>query len=87
MSGSRQPGIIYALVARGNTILAEYTGVAGNFATVTVRILNKIPPVNAKMTYVYDKYAPFALVGGYNPPIFSQCLFSILLRDTNHLSL
>ncbi|KAF9951155.1 hypothetical protein BGZ72_007253 [Mortierella alpina] len=48
--------IIYALVARGSLILAEYTNSSGNFTTVTEAILEKIPPNNSKMTYVYDRY-------------------------------
>ncbi|KAG9319718.1 hypothetical protein KVV02_008332 [Mortierella alpina] len=48
--------IIYALVARGSLILAEYTNSSGNFTTVTEAILAKIPPNNSKMTYVYDRY-------------------------------
>ncbi|KAF9208408.1 Vesicle-associated membrane protein [Haplosporangium sp. Z 27] len=48
--------IIYALVARGTVILAEYTNSSGNFTTVTEAILVKIPPNNSKLTYVYDRY-------------------------------
>ncbi|GJJ69837.1 vesicle-associated membrane protein 7 [Entomortierella parvispora] len=48
--------IIYALVARGTVILAEYTNSSGNFTTVTEAILEKIPPNNSKLTYVYDRY-------------------------------
>ncbi|KAF9970606.1 Vesicle-associated membrane protein [Actinomortierella ambigua] len=48
--------IIYALVARGPIILAEYTNSSGNFLTVTEAILDKIPPNNSKLTYVYDRY-------------------------------
>ena len=70
--------LIYGLVARGSTILAEHTNSSGNFATgnnfsydhsvsyfailtwlflvVTQAILEKIPPNNSKLTYVYDRY-------------------------------
>lgn len=48
--------IIYSVVSRGSTVLAEYTTTSGNFTTVTRRILEKIPAQNAKMSYVYDKY-------------------------------
>lgn len=37
-------------------MLAEYTRTSGNFATVTRRILEKIPPQDAKMSYVYDRF-------------------------------
>lgn len=49
--------LIYALVARGNTILAEYTENSGNFTTVTQSILDKIPNHDTKCTYVYDRLA------------------------------
>ena len=47
--------LIYALVARGNTILAEFTDSSGNFTTVTQSILDRIPSSDAKCTYVYDR--------------------------------
>ncbi|KAL1918604.1 uncharacterized protein VTP21DRAFT_2626 [Calcarisporiella thermophila] len=49
-------GIIYALVARGSVILAEHTDSTGNFTQATQAILDKIPPNNSKLTYVYDRY-------------------------------
>eukprot|EP00040_Diaphanoeca_grandis_P033850 m.208287 g.208287 ORF g.208287 m.208287 type:complete len:217 (-) comp33002_c14_seq3:92-742(-) len=48
--------LVYALVARGSTILAEYTDSSGNFTTVTQNILDRIPDSDAKCTYVYDRY-------------------------------
>eukprot|EP01111_Echinosteliopsis_oligospora_P005942 TRINITY_DN1973_c0_g1_i1.p1 TRINITY_DN1973_c0_g1~~TRINITY_DN1973_c0_g1_i1.p1 ORF type:complete len:269 (-),score=68.10 TRINITY_DN1973_c0_g1_i1:83-889(-) len=48
--------IIYSLVARGSCVLAEYTATSGNFTTVTRRILDKIPPQDSKMSYVYDRH-------------------------------
>jgi vesicle-associated membrane protein 7 len=64
--------LIYGLVARGSTILAEHTNSSGNFASgkrslwvdfvnhlysvlVTQAILDKIPPNNSKLTYVFDR--------------------------------
>lgn len=35
--------LVYALVARGGTILAEFTDSTGNFTTVTQNILDCIP--------------------------------------------
>ncbi|KAJ1965273.1 hypothetical protein GGI12_000877 [Dipsacomyces acuminosporus] len=49
-------GIIYALVARGPVILAEHSNTTGNFQQVTQAILEKIPPNDSKLTYVYDRY-------------------------------
>ncbi|KAI8582059.1 hypothetical protein K450DRAFT_228829 [Umbelopsis ramanniana AG] len=48
--------LIYGLVAHGFVILAEHTNSTGNFAQVTQAILEKIPPNNSKLTYVYDRY-------------------------------
>jgi hypothetical protein len=48
--------LIYALVGRGKTVLAEYTCAQGNFPTVTRILLAKIPGNDAKMSYVYDSH-------------------------------
>ncbi|GFH61068.1 hypothetical protein CTEN210_17544 [Chaetoceros tenuissimus] len=48
--------IVYALVSRQKTVLAEYTATLGNFPTVTRMLLEKIPVQDGKMTYVYDDY-------------------------------
>lgn len=48
--------ILYSLVARKKSVLAEYTSSTGNFPTVTRVILAKIPENESKMSYVYDTY-------------------------------
>ncbi|GAM27246.1 hypothetical protein SAMD00019534_104210 [Acytostelium subglobosum LB1] len=48
--------IIYSLVSRGSSVLAEYTNTTGNFQTITRRILDLIPPNETKMSYTYEKY-------------------------------
>mmetsp|Transcript_7522 Transcript_7522/g.8756 ORF Transcript_7522/g.8756 Transcript_7522/m.8756 type:complete len:228 (+) Transcript_7522:122-805(+) len=50
--------ILYALVSRQQTVLAENTNdsATGNFPTVTRVLLEKIPQQDGKMTYVYDDY-------------------------------
>lgn len=48
--------ILYALVARKKTVLAEYTTTQGNFPTVTRVLLSKIPEHDSRMSYVYDKH-------------------------------
>eukprot|EP00565_Helicotheca_tamesis_P000523 CAMPEP_0185726552 /NCGR_PEP_ID=MMETSP1171-20130828/2502_1 /TAXON_ID=374046 /ORGANISM="Helicotheca tamensis, Strain CCMP826" /LENGTH=187 /DNA_ID=CAMNT_0028394935 /DNA_START=184 /DNA_END=744 /DNA_ORIENTATION=- len=48
--------IVYALVSRQKTVLAEYTATSGNFPTVTRVLLSKIPATDGKMTYVYDEH-------------------------------
>ena len=54
-SASTAPVQVYALVARGKTVLAEFTSTSGNFPTVTRVLLAKIPAEDSKMSYVYDK--------------------------------
>lgn len=46
---------LYSLVARGKTVLAEFTFTTGNFPTITRVLLAKIPPEDTKMSYVYDQ--------------------------------
>ncbi|GLD94777.1 hypothetical protein PINS_up003401 [Pythium insidiosum] len=48
--------IVYGLVAREKTVLAEYTASSGNFPTVTRLLLAKIPGTDGRMSYVYDKH-------------------------------
>ena len=48
--------IIYSVVARGSTVLAEYSITSGNFTTIATRILGKIPQHNDKMSYSADRY-------------------------------
>eukprot|EP00752_Nemacystus_decipiens_P004928 g4485.t1 len=48
--------ILYSLVARGKTVLAEFTFTTGNFPTITRVLLGKIPPEDSKMSYVYDQH-------------------------------
>jgi vesicle-associated membrane protein 7 len=48
--------ILYALVSRGKTVLAEYSSASGNFPTITRVLLAKIGDNNGKMSYVYDQH-------------------------------
>ena len=48
--------ILYALISRKKSVLAEFTSSSGNFPTVTRVLLAKIPENDSKMSYVYDKY-------------------------------
>ena len=47
--------LLFAVVARGNTILAKYAGCAGNFMEVVEQVLSKIPPENNKLTYTHGR--------------------------------
>lgn len=48
--------ILFAVVARGGTVLAKYASCAGNFTEVTEQILAKIPADNSKLTYSHGSY-------------------------------
>lgn len=48
--------LIYSFVARGTTVLAEYTSFTGNFSTIANQCLSKLPPGNNKHTYVCDHH-------------------------------
>ncbi|XP_069130481.1 vesicle-associated membrane protein 7-like [Argopecten irradians] len=48
--------ILFAVVARGTTVLAKYASCAGNFTEVTEQIISKIAPENSKLTYSHGSY-------------------------------
>mmetsp|Transcript_20342 Transcript_20342/g.18481 ORF Transcript_20342/g.18481 Transcript_20342/m.18481 type:complete len:217 (-) Transcript_20342:5-655(-) len=48
--------ILYCLISRKQTVLAEYTSTSGNFPTITRVLLGKIADVDGKMSYIYDQY-------------------------------
>ena len=48
--------IVYALVARETVILAEFAAGTGNFASITRKILEKIPSTDSRMSYVCDRH-------------------------------
>ena len=48
--------ILYATIARGTTVLANFAACHGNFTEVTNQILPKVPPENTKLTYSHDSY-------------------------------
>ncbi|KAI7742837.1 hypothetical protein M8C21_010650 [Ambrosia artemisiifolia] len=49
-----QGSLIYSLVARGTVVLAEYTEFSGNFATLAVQCLQKLPSTTNRFTYNCD---------------------------------
>ncbi|KAK9867853.1 hypothetical protein WJX84_009201 [Apatococcus fuscideae] len=60
------PGLVYSFVARGTTVLADYTSYTGNFSTVAIQCLEKCPTDNSKFTYTCDRHTFNYLVeGGY----------------------
>ncbi|KAB1253672.1 Vesicle-associated membrane protein 7 [Camelus dromedarius] len=50
--------ILFAVVARGTTILAKHAWCGGNFLEVTEQILAKIPSENNKLTYSHGNNTP-----------------------------
>ncbi|KAJ6811104.1 vesicle-associated membrane protein 727-like [Iris pallida] len=50
---SKQP-LIYSFVAKGTVVLAEHTSFSGNFSTIAVQCLQKLPPNSSKFTYSCD---------------------------------
>ncbi|CAN4114424.1 unnamed protein product [Withania somnifera] len=47
-------GLIYSFVARGTVVLAEHTPCSGNFSTIAVQCLEKLPSNSSKYTYSCD---------------------------------
>eukprot|EP00252_Welwitschia_mirabilis_P018113 TRINITY_DN40302_c0_g1_i1.p1 TRINITY_DN40302_c0_g1~~TRINITY_DN40302_c0_g1_i1.p1 ORF type:complete len:229 (+),score=48.91 TRINITY_DN40302_c0_g1_i1:257-943(+) len=52
----RQQTLIYSFVARGDVVLAEYTSFTGNFSTIAIQCLQKLPSNSSKFTYTCDGY-------------------------------
>ncbi|KAI8006298.1 Vesicle-associated membrane protein 727 [Camellia lanceoleosa] len=51
-----QKGLIYSFIAKGNVVLAEHTSFSGNFSTIAVQCLQKLPSNSSKYTYSCDGY-------------------------------
>ncbi|KAH9540504.1 hypothetical protein CY35_14G008500 [Sphagnum magellanicum] len=50
------PSLIYSFVAKGTIVLAEYTTYSGNFSTIAIQCLHKLPTNNNKFTYSCDHH-------------------------------
>ncbi|XP_074340793.1 putative vesicle-associated membrane protein 726 [Apium graveolens] len=62
-----QKSLIYAFVARGTVVLAEYTEFSGNFTTVAQQCLQKLPSTNNRYTYTCDGHTfNYILHDGYS---------------------
>jgi len=48
--------ITYALVARGDVVLAHYTSTSGNFITVTSFLLKKIPSTDDQVSFQHNEH-------------------------------
>ncbi|XP_043693126.1 vesicle-associated membrane protein 727 isoform X2 [Telopea speciosissima] len=51
-----QRGLIYSFVAKGTIVLAEHTSFSGNFSTIAIQCLQKLPSNSNKYTYSCDGY-------------------------------
>ncbi|KAJ8900085.1 hypothetical protein K2173_024201 [Erythroxylum novogranatense] len=61
-----QQGLIYSFVAKGNVVLAEHTSYSGNFSTIAVQCLQKLPSNSSKYTYSCDGHTfNFLLDSGF----------------------
>lgn len=70
-----QKGLIYSFVAKGTVVLAEHTPYSGNFSTIAVQCLQKLPTNSSKYTYSCDGHTFNFLVDNG----FGEFLFSILV--------
>jgi len=67
---TKPQNIIYAVVAKGSTILADETlilngrRVGGNFATITNKLLPKFPQQKGKYSYVWEQYMFHVVANG-----------------------
>ncbi len=59
--------LIYSFVARGTVVLADYTAYTGNFSTVAIQCLEKVPANNNKFTFSCDKHTfNYTVDSGYS---------------------
>ena len=72
-----QKSLIYAFVARGTLILAEYTEFSGNFNSIAFQCLQKLPATSNKFTYNCDAHTfTYLLDNGYSESLFLSFPFS-----------
>ena len=68
--------LIYSFVARGTTVLADYTAYTGNFSTVAIQCLEKVPSNNSRFTFTCDRHTfNYSVDGGYSE-YFRPCVRS-----------
>lgn len=69
--------LIYSFVARGTTVLADYTAYTGNFSTVAIQCLEKVPSNNSRFTFTCDRHTfNYSVDGGYSEHL-SPCVCSV----------
>lgn len=63
--------LIYSFVAKGSVVLAEHTAFSGNFSTVAVQCLQKLPPNSTRSTYSCDGHTfNFLVDRGFGTVLF-----------------
>ena len=74
-----QRGLIYSFVAKGTVVLAEHTPYSGNFSTIAVQCLQKLPKDSSKYSYSCDgKTFNFLVDNGFGIG-FSQLLNMVIV--------
>lgn len=80
MNSSKQ-ALIYSFVAKGSVVLAEHTAFSGNFSTVAVQCLQKLPPNSTRSTYSCDGHTfNFLVDRGFGTVFFYFTPLQSLLR-------
>ncbi|KAI4294908.1 hypothetical protein MLD38_040667 [Melastoma candidum] len=59
-----QKRLIYSFVAKGTVVLAEHTSYSGNFSTIAVQCLQKLPSDSSRCTYSCDGHTFNFLIDG-----------------------
>lgn len=57
-----QPKILFSLVARGQVVLGEHTFVTGNANVIAVRILEKLPAEDTRVSYTQERHMFHVLI-------------------------
>lgn len=61
-----QKVLIYSFVSKGTVVLAEHTSYSGNFSTIAIQCLQKLPASSSKYTYSCDGHTfNFLLDSGF----------------------
>ncbi|CAI8600830.1 unnamed protein product [Vicia faba] len=68
-----QQSLIYSFVARGTLIIAEHSDFTGNFTTIALQCLQKLPASNNRFTYNCDGHTFSFLVDNG----FSYCVVAV----------
>uniref|UniRef100_A0A0E0QWC4 Longin domain-containing protein n=2 Tax=Oryza TaxID=4527 RepID=A0A0E0QWC4_ORYRU len=74
--------IVYAVVARGTVVLAEFSAVSGNAGAVARRILEKLPPdAESRLCFAQDRYI-FHVLRSPPPAAADGLTFLCMANDT-----